>query len=123
MNAMSLQAFDEAATGVAKQLHAALVSYGAEKVRFCYRVTPDGSVMAPDYWFTPSGGAEVKDYPPNAAHRLVSDGAEAHWRLTQDLGLPRWYMMTVKLERSGKYSVDYEYRDDYQEGDIMKELD
>jgi len=31
--------------------------------------------------------------------------------------------MTVKLERSGKYSVDFEYRDTYQEGDIMKELD
>jgi hypothetical protein len=60
--------------------------------------------------------------PVREAERLLDDATFAHWRTTQQLGLPRWYMMTVKLERSGKYSVDYEYRDDYQEGDIMKEL-
>lgn len=109
--------------GVAARLHAALLSYGADKVRFCYRMTPDGSVMAPDYWFTESDGAVTKDYPSREIERAVGDAAVHHWRLTQDLGQPRWYMMTVKLDRSGKYSVDFEYRDDYQVGDIMKELD
>lgn len=79
--------------------------------------------MAPDYWFTPVKGLEVKDYPPRAEHRLVKESADTHWRLTQDFGQPRWYMMTVRLERSGRYSVDFEYRDDYQVGDIMKDLD
>lgn len=119
---MSLQTFDEAVTRVVTELHAALLAYGAEKVRFCYRVTPDGSVMAPDYWFVRSDGSEQKDYPPTSQHRRVSDSAEAHWHTTQQLGQPRWYMMTVQLARGGKYSVDYEYRDAYQEGDIMKEL-
>lgn len=46
-----------------------------------------------------------------------------HWRTTQALGLPLWYMMTISLQPTGKYAIDFEYRDDYQEGDIMKELD
>ena len=28
--------------------------------------------------------------------------------------------MIVSVEGSGKFSVDFEYKDDYQEGDIMK---
>ena len=61
--------------------------------------------------------------PVREEERQLDDATFAHWRLTQDLGQPRWDMMTVKVDRSGKYSVDFEYRDDYKEGDIMKELD
>ena len=42
------------------------------------------------------------------------------WRLCQSTGGP-WYGMTVALHRSGRFSVDFEYRDHYQEGDIMRE--
>jgi hypothetical protein len=50
----------------------------------------------------------------------VSEAARSQWRLTRDLGLPRWYKMTITVERSGKFSVDFEYKDDYQEDDIMQ---
>ena len=36
------------------------------------------------------------------------------------LGQSRWYKMIVTVERSGKFNVEFEYKDDYQEGDIMK---
>jgi hypothetical protein len=93
----------------------------AQSLRFTYRITPDGSVSAPDYWFGSDGShAEVKDYPSDAVHDSVSEAARSQWRLTQDLGLPRWYKMTITVERSGKFSVDFEYKDDYKEGDIMQ---
>ena len=59
-------------------------------------------------------------YPENNFLDHLRKQALSHWRSTQDLGQPRWYKMTVTVERSGKFSVDFEYKDDYQEGDIMK---
>lgn len=118
-----LNKLDESVQAIAGALFAVCESSGAAKVRFCFRVTPDASVLAPDYWFTSPEGAVRKDFPKRELESLVEDAALRHWRLAQDFGQPRWYMMTVNLERSGKYSVDFEYRDDYKEGDIMKELD
>lgn len=102
---MTLQKLDEATIDVATKLHAALLSYGAGGVRFCYRVTPDGGVTAPDYWFTQADGSEKRDLPSRPERRAVNESADAHWHLTQALGQPRWYMMTVSLSRNGKYST------------------
>ena len=120
---MNLQILDEATTDVATRLHAVLLSYGASKVRFCYRVTPDGGVTAPDFWFTQADGSEKKDLLSKPERRAVSDSADTHWRLAQALGQPRWYMMTVNLSRNGTYSTDFDYRDTCEEGDIMKSLE
>ena len=59
-------------------------------------------------------------YPLNDVLDHLYELTKRHWQSTQDLGQPRWYKMTVTVERSGKFSVDFEYKDDYQEGDIMK---
>ena len=120
---MKLKSIDEATVDVVTKLHAALSLYGAEEVRFCFRVSPDGSVTAPDYWFIKQDGTKTKDYPPKSERRSVSDSAQAHWHLVQDLGQPRWYMMTINLSLAGKYSMEFEYCDNYHEGDIMKSLD
>jgi hypothetical protein len=54
--------------------------------------------------------------------REIESAGRQHWRSCEECGQPRWYMMTIKLERTGKYTVDFEYRDDYKEGDIMQPL-
>ncbi len=59
-------------------------------------------------------------YPENNFLDHLRKRARDHLKLTQDLGQPRWYKMIVTVERSGKFSVGFEYKDDYQEGDIMK---
>lgn len=88
------------------------------------RIAPLGNVSSLQFTFRLADGRIGTGIEPvREAERLLDDATFAHWRLTQDLGLPRWYMMTVRLERSGQYSVDFEYRDDYQEGDIMKPLE
>ncbi len=117
-----LHNMDPSTTELAKALYAALEERQSLSVRFVFRVTPDGSVSAPDYWFFAEAAAEgEKDYPSDRVHDRVTDAAMAHWRLTQVLGQPRWYKMTAIVERTGRFNVDFEYRDDYREGDIMRE--
>lgn len=43
-----------------------------------------------------------------------------HQQLVQKASQPRWYKMIVIVHRDGKFNVDFEYNDNYQEGDIMK---
>lgn len=38
----------------------------------------------------------------------------------QNLGQPRWYRMTVTVERSGRFSADVAYQDRYTTGDVMR---
>ena len=91
------------------------------KVKAMLAFTPDASVGSQAFHFLLSSGEIDKGSSPRRPAELrVGQLAEEHWRLTQDLGLPRWYKMTVAVERSGKFSVDFEYKDDYKEGDIMK---
>jgi hypothetical protein len=79
MKAVKVESLDQATTALVTGLHAALQERHSQSLRFTFRMTPDGNVGAPDYWFVDeSSGAEVKDYPSSAAHRAVSESAEAH---------------------------------------------
>lgn len=104
-------------------MHATCESYGSTHVRFSFRVTPNAGVLAPDYWPTMADGSVRKDFPEQQFERSVEDAALRHWHLVQDLGQSPWYMMTLRVNLGGPYSADFEYRDDYQEGDIMKSLE
>jgi hypothetical protein len=116
---MTLLKLDEASTLVAKATVDAFPNQAWQKVRYCSRWTPAGDVGSDDFWIELNG--EEKQVLPDLQSSLrVSDAAKTHWRLTQDLGQPRWYKMIVTVERTGKFSVDFEYKDDYKEGDIMK---
>ena len=103
-----LNRLDESLQSVALALHATCESYGSTEVRFSFRATPNAGVLAPDYWFTMPDGSVRKDIPDQRFERLVEDGALQHWRLTQELGQPPWYMMTVRVGRNGPYSADFE---------------
>jgi hypothetical protein len=119
---MSLSQLDDALQKVVHGLALAFVDRHWTQIRYASRWTPAGDVGADDFWLTDDRGTE-KTWSTVEQERTVSAAAFDHWRLTQELGQPRWYMMTVKLDRSGKYSVDFEYKDDYREGDIMKAVD
>jgi hypothetical protein len=92
-----------------------------ERQRLEASYTPDGGVGGHDYWYELDDGKVDRGISPHASARsAIRALTKNHWRLTQDLGQARWYKMTVTVERSGKFSVDFEYKDDYQEGDIMR---
>ena len=89
--------------------------------RYVAKFTPTADVWAGDYdLIDKEGNVDQSTAPDTTTAYAIDKLSHRHWRLTQDLGQPRWYKMIVSVERSGKFSVDFEYKDDYQEGDIMK---
>ena len=83
--------------------------------------TPDGSALSRTVRFgLLDGTVDRGSSPVRKYERRFSELTEQHWRLTQDLGFPRWFAMTVTVQRSGKCSFEFEYKDDYKEGDIMQ---
>jgi hypothetical protein len=83
--------------------------------------TPSADVGGHDYIYELDNFKIEEGLSPGAQQRqIIRALTRQHWQSTQDLGQPRWYKMTVTVERTGKFSVDFEYKDDYHEGDIMK---
>jgi hypothetical protein len=118
---MSLVQLDKAVQEIASALFSAFQHQEWQQVRYASRWTPDGDVGADDFWLVTEAGTK-KASSDLHLEQAVSDAARRHWRLTQDLGQSRWYMLTVTLNRDGNYSVNFEYRDNYQVGDIMESL-
>ena len=117
---MTLTEIDKATTLVVRTLVQAFASTEWTRILYEARWTPAGDVGADDFWIDDLFGKTTKVLPEISTSILVSEASKNHWQLTQDLGQPRWYKMIVAVERSGKFSVEFEYKDDYQEGDIMK---
>ena len=117
---MTFAKLDQATMAVGQALAEAFQSIEWMRIRHEARWTPSGDVGSDDYWVEDLSGMTRKVLPEIGPAVSVSKMSKNHWQVTQDLGQPRWYKMTVTVERSGKFSVDFEYKDDYQEGDIMK---
>jgi hypothetical protein len=117
---VSLTTLDEATTDVVRAVVAAFENTPWSRICYAARWTPAGDVGADDYWLSDDIGTTTKVLPDLMPSVGVSNASKRHWRMTQDLGQARWYKMTVTVERSGKFSIDFEYKDDYQEGDIMR---
>jgi hypothetical protein len=118
-----LKDLDALNTQIAQSLFAAPPMEDWMSVKATLAFTPDASVGSQTFHFLRSSGLVDKGSSPRrSAELMVGQLAEQHWRLTQDLGLPRWYKMIFTVERTGKFSVDFEYKDDYKEGDIMHQL-
>lgn len=115
----SLQQLDKATSDVAQALFSAFADQTWSSLRYAARWTPAGDIGADDFWLVNSG-KELQTLPELAASLRVSDAARRHWQLTQDLGQPRWYRMTVTVERDGRFSADFDYQDRYTTGDIMR---
>ena len=116
-----LAALDEVVTELAQLLHASAPMPGWRSVTLFAKYTPDGSVSGHDYdYHLDSGAVDQGAAPSREARARINALTERHWRLTQDRGMPRWYKMTITVERQGKFSVDFAYRDVYKEGDILQ---
>jgi hypothetical protein len=118
-----LKELDSATTKLVEAVFASVPMTNWKNLECRIRVVPDGSVLRRQVTFFLGLGvidrsSDLLSLPGRDLTTLALD----HWKLTQNLGQSRWYMMTIKLERSGKYTVDFEYRDDYKEGDIMQPL-
>ncbi len=117
----ALPSLDSILTKLVTALYQSVPFADWHMVRLFSKYTPDASVSAHDFDFVLQDGKPgLYRAPSNEALGEIEALTKEHWRLTQNLGQPRWYKLTATVERDGKFSVDFEYKDDYKEGDIMK---
>jgi hypothetical protein len=112
---------DAAVTELAQALYAAspLSDWESQKLSAAY--APSGSQSMHRYTYVLKNGAtEQGTLPADRYQDKIEELTLRHWQLTQDLGQARWYKMIVTVERSGKFNVEFEYKDDYKEGDILQ---
>ena len=120
-NLQAIKSLDVLITDIVTELHQSVPFPDWRAVKMVSKYTPDASVSGHDFDFICADGSQgLGSLPGDAALIRLGNATKSHWRLTQDLGQPRWYKMIVTVERNGKFSVDFEYKDDYREGDIMK---
>jgi Protein of unknown function, DUF600 len=112
---------DNLITDIASEIYRSVPIQEWRSATMYAKYTPDASVSGHDFDYVSQDGAvDQSQAPSNSELIRISKATRHHWQLTQDLGQPRWYKMTVTVERTGQFSVDFEYKDDYQVGDIMK---
>ncbi len=116
-----LKKLDPVVTALAQELYASSPLPNWQQQRVVAKYNPDASVSGHDYDYMQEDGVINKSVTPElAAHLRIGDLTLRHWQLTQDLGQPRWYKMILTVQRSGKFNAEFEYKDDYKEGDIMQ---
>ena len=116
-----LQTLDAAQSAIAKAVFLTFERRAWDVVEYRAAFTPTADVWSSAYDLIHDGGRKESVLPTVAQSGSINSLAHQHWRLTQELGLRRWYKMTVKVQRTGHFNVEFEYRDQYREGDIMRE--
>jgi hypothetical protein len=117
----TLPDLDRLHTELAMQVAMAAPMPNWQQVMYRVRSTPGGSARNSEFDFVLENGRIDRGSSPNRAAELAIDHlVDRQWQMTKDVGKPRWYKMVVTVERSGKFTVDFEYQDDYKEGDILQ---
>ena len=120
---MGLNTIDDATKRVAASVVAGFPDPSWQAIRYLSRWTPKGDVGADDFFVTREG-VERPEFPRDVgATMAISRAAQDQLAVVEAAGQPRWYMMALRIDRSGKYSVDFTYFDNYVEGDIMKSVE
>jgi len=84
------------------------------------KYAPTG-LAAFEFLYVTSDGATHEDQSPEGQHMARLWGlARDHQQITSDSGQPAWFAMVLTVERSGRFSADFDYRDQYSTGDIMR---
>jgi hypothetical protein len=118
---VNLASLDEVLTELATTLYATCPLPDWKRLKLYAKYSPDGEVSGHNYDYELDRGVIDRGSAPKATDRIAIRALTLrHWRLAQEMGQPRWFKMTVTVERSGKYSVDFEYKDDYKETDMLE---
>lgn len=122
MNAV--QDLDRATVEVAKQAFLAVPFDDWLSVTCTARVAPHGGAKRIALAIRRSDGSVDKGTTPiPEAEERLDDALGEHWRLVRASSPAPWFQMKVVVERNGKFSVDFAYRENYQEGDLFTPLD
>ena len=115
---------DQAVIQLASELHASAPFRSWQRQRMTAAYTPNADVGAHEYaYWLPDGTVNRSDSPNASARARIRELTSKIWRISQESGQAPWFKLKLDLDAGGKYSIDFEYRDNYAEGDIMKSLD
>jgi hypothetical protein len=90
------------------------------RIRMVAKFSPSGDTAKHEYDYWDMAGAEVWELPTPAARDDMYRLTHEHWQRTQDIGQARWYKMIVNVQPDGRFTIDFEYKNDYQEGDMLQ---
>lgn len=92
-----------------------------KKVVFLVQANPEGDASSYQYiYFLDDDDAEVqKRYPENKFDDQINALVSQQMKITRMAG-QNWFRMTLVVSSAGKWSIDFEYRDRYEPGDIGK---
>jgi Protein of unknown function, DUF600 len=81
----------------------------------------DGGVGGLDFdYVLPDGTLHQQSIPSFEHQAELYALTKQHWQLVQQLGQPRWFKMIVTVERSGKFSVSFEYKEKITDEDMIQ---
>ena len=86
------------------------------------RLTPDGSSASQSFELKDPAGRVIAGWFPSDAemdfmYTLVRD---CH-RMSLNSKSQQWYGMNLQVQIDGRFATDFEYRDQYTEGDLSRE--
>jgi hypothetical protein len=117
----SLVSIDKVTSEIAAAVYAGVPMDKWQSVKVVVKCSLDGGVRGRDYdFYLEDGTVDQGSSPHREPDRRVDKLALQHWQLTQDLGQPRWFKMIVTVQCSGKFSVDFEYKDHITDLDMVE---
>jgi hypothetical protein len=116
----NLASLDEVLTELATTLYATCPLADWKRLKLFVKYSSDGEVSGHNYDYELDRGVIDRGSAPKLTDRIAIRALTfRHWNLAQEMG-QRWFKMTVTVERSGKYSADFEYKNDYKETDMLE---
>jgi hypothetical protein len=116
----ALVEMDRTLTEIVGSIYGSVPLKDWQQARMTAQYAPHGLGSFQFAYTTASGEVDEGQAPDDHGMLELSKLTHEHLRLTEALGQPRWYKMVLTVQRSGKYGVDFEYKDDYREGDILQ---
>jgi len=116
----TLEALDAVIGELATTLHASSPLPDWQQVTLFAKYAPDGSTAGHDYdYLLPDGRVDQGVSPGPAARQAIRQLTRRHWTLTQELGQPRWFKLVLRVDRDGRFSVEFEFKDVVLDSDML----
>ena len=113
----SLQELDRLLSDIAALVYRTVPVPDWQQAILHAKYTPDGSVSGHDFDYVLADGRVDRGSSPSLPEvRQIREITRQHWTQSQ----PRWYAMHLTVSKDGKVHADWEYKEDYQVGDIIQ---
>lgn len=116
---MSLGQLDEINTKIAALIYQSVPIDDWVEARLVWQMSPDkkNSAFRTQYVF-PDGAIDQSRSPDVSINMKLYELLVRHRGVSEEMGMPWWFQITVIVNRSGTFKVDFEYRETYRPEDL-----